>query len=412
VHPARTIECVLPLMDTIGVTRVADVTGLDRVGIPNFTTVRPREKGEGISYYNGKGLTRAAAKASALMEAVERYSCEFCDLPVHYASRVEMERRGETVEPRELFAPTVERYERDLRIEWVEGFDLLSQRPTYVPLNAVVCPYAPPPGRPVLFYASTNGLASGNTYEEALCSALCEVIERDADAAAAAARDLAPAVGRVLAGIGIATRAAPDAEDAFPLVDLDTLPPRPRTLARRLRAAGLKVYLRDVTSTGGIPTLNCTVADQVVDGRHVAHGGSGAHPDATVAAARALSEAAQSRVGCIQGGREDLPRFMAPPQSLDPDVVFGGSRTRAFSEISSYEHATVDEDVRFMLDRLARAGFEQAVAFDLTRPEVGLPVVRVVVPGAETWSVFFKHGCHAPFGRAVGRVLRTAVSRA
>src|SRR5438270_236049 len=53
----ETINRVLPLMPKIGVTRIADVTNLDRPGIPNFVTVRPMDKGPGISYYNGKGCT-------------------------------------------------------------------------------------------------------------------------------------------------------------------------------------------------------------------------------------------------------------------------------------------------------------------------------------------------------------------
>ena len=414
VPPSRTIEQILPLLDAIGVTRVADVTGLDRIGIPNFTSVRPRERDEGISYYNGKGLTRTAARAGALMEAVERFSGEYCDLPVVYATRAELERRGATVDPAELFAPTVDSYEAALRLEWVEGFDLLSQRRTWVPLNAVVCPYEPPPGRPVLFYSSTNGLASGNTYEEALCSALCEVIERDADAAAATTRELAPAVSRVLASLGVAPpeTSTPGPEGRYPLIDLDTLPPRPRTLVRKLRRAGLTIYLRDVTSTVGIPTLTCTIVERLLSGDQLAHGGCGTHPDARVAAARALTEAAQSRVGHIQGGREDLPRILAPIRSFDAEEVFGGGGVRPFSSIRSYELPGVDDDVRLMLNRLRADRFSQVIVFDLTRPDVRVPVLRVVVPGVESWSIFMTHGCHAPFGQRVSRLLNQAVGAA
>ncbi len=105
ISPAETIRRVAPLMPIVGVTRVADVTGLDRVGIPNFTTVRPRERGEGISYYNGKGSTRLAAKAGAMMEAIERYSGELCDLPVHCFDRQGMERLGTTVDPADIVVP-------------------------------------------------------------------------------------------------------------------------------------------------------------------------------------------------------------------------------------------------------------------------------------------------------------------
>src|SRR5580704_19745048 len=86
VPPAETIRRVTPLMRQIGVTRIGEVTPLDRTGIPNFVAVRPLDRGPGISYYNGKGSTRGAAKAGAMMEAIERYSGERCDLPVTYAS--------------------------------------------------------------------------------------------------------------------------------------------------------------------------------------------------------------------------------------------------------------------------------------------------------------------------------------
>ena len=83
------------------------------------------------------------------MEAIERASAEECDLQVFYCTREEMERTGPTIDPAEIIVPQVTKYVPDLRIEWVEGFDLLAKRPTYVPLNAVICPYQPPEGRPV-----------------------------------------------------------------------------------------------------------------------------------------------------------------------------------------------------------------------------------------------------------------------
>lgn len=66
VRPSATIRRARAVLDTIGVTRVADVTDLDRVGIANFMTVRPHDLGPGISYYNGKGTTRDQAHAGAL----------------------------------------------------------------------------------------------------------------------------------------------------------------------------------------------------------------------------------------------------------------------------------------------------------------------------------------------------------
>ncbi|MEW6754081.1 MAG: YcaO-like family protein [Candidatus Latescibacterota bacterium] len=405
VPPAVTVRRVLPLMGRIGVTRIGEVTGLDRVGIPNYTAVRPAGL-DGISYYNGKGATRADAKAGALMEAIERASGEECDHPVHYGTRAEMEQAGPTIDPTTVIVPWVVEYTADLRLEWVEGFDLLGQQPTFVPLNAVVCPYQPPAGRPTLHWSSSNGLASGNTMEEALCQALCEVVERDAEAVAHTALRLQPAVAAVLACMGMApARGRGQEEDCYPLVALDTLPPRAAALARRLTAAGLRIYLRNATSTGGIATLECTVVEPLMGGRWSAYAGNGTHPDARVAVSRALTEAAQSRVACIQGGREDLPDIVRGPRTCDPDRRFGQGRTVPFSSVPSYVHDDIADDIRFLLARLQQAGFAQVVAVDMTRPELGVPVVRLVVPGAEAWPVFEMHARRAAFGPRIALLL-------
>jgi ribosomal protein S12 methylthiotransferase accessory factor YcaO len=404
--PEETVRRVRPLMRRIGVTRVAEVTHLDRLGIPNFMAVRPLDEDPGISYYNGKGTTRAAARAGAMMEAVEHYCGERCDQPVRVATHRELTRSGAAVDPESVQVPRTRDYDPRESLEWVEGYDLLGERPTWVPLNSVVCPYAPHSGS-ALWYSSTNGLASGNCREEALCHALCEVVERDALAIAYAALALRPSVDAVLAELGIGSpEPAPDARSRYPLIDTRQLPRRAARVAARLRSAGLETYLRDLTSAVGVPTFDCTLVEKQLGGQIQAYGGTGTHPDARVAVIRALTEAAQSRVGAIQGGREDLPEVVKPPASIDPDRVFGGGETRQFSSVPSTENEAIDDDVRWLLGRLAAAGFEQAVALDLTRPELGIPVVRVVVPNAEAWTVFHLHTERGALGPRVHRILR------
>src|SRR4051812_31551785 len=198
VRPSATIRRASKVLDIIGVTKVADVTDLDRVGIPNFITVRPHDRGPGISYYNGKGTTRAAAHAGALMEAIERHAGERYDGPVIVSSYHNLKSDHACVDPLEIHVPMVCRYSEHLRLEWVLGFDLMTRRPTYAPLNCVVAPYSSDSGMS-LFYTSTNGLASGNTRVDAVCHALCEEIERDATGLAMARVDVRPAVAAILA---------------------------------------------------------------------------------------------------------------------------------------------------------------------------------------------------------------------
>jgi YcaO-like protein with predicted kinase domain len=147
------------VLDTIGVTKVADVTDLDRVGIPNFMTVRPHDRGPGISYYNGKGTTRADAYAGAMMEAIERDAGERYDGPVIDASHYNLRRQHACVDPLEIHISMVRNYSEHLLLEWVLGFDLLTRRPTYAPLNCVVSPYTTFSGMPVLFEYQRSRIA-------------------------------------------------------------------------------------------------------------------------------------------------------------------------------------------------------------------------------------------------------------
>ena len=397
VRPAATIRRASKVLDIIGVTKVADVTDLDRVGIPNFMTVRPHDLGPGISYYNGKGTTRAAAHAGALMEAIERHAGERYDGPVIISSHYNLRSDHACVDPLEIHVPMVRKYSEHLMLEWVLGFDLMTRRPTYAPLNCVVAPYNSNSGMS-LFYTSTNGLASGNTRVDAVCHALCEVIERDATGLAMARADVRPAVAALLADMGFCGRqfAGPGKP---PLISLRGLPRPATALVRKLQRAGLEVELLNLTSATGIATIACTITDpQGLPNVMNAYSGCGTHPDARIALTRALTEAAQSRLTCIQGGREDLPDF-APAKGTPPaEPRQDRDDTIGFDEIASYRHPSVNDDVEFIIERMRHSGFEQAVVVDITREEVGIPVVRVIVPRSEAWTIYFADGGRASLG--------------
>jgi ribosomal protein S12 methylthiotransferase accessory factor len=397
VKPSVTIRRAGAVLDIIGVTKVADVTDLDRVGIPNFMTVRPHDLGPGISYYNGKGTTRAAAHAGALMEAVERHAGERYDGPVTVSSHYNLRSEHACVDPLEIHVPMIRRYSEDLMLEWVLGFDLMTRRPTYVPLNCVVAPYDSDSGMS-LFYTSTNGLASGNTRVDALCHALCEVIERDATGLAMARTDVRPAVAALLADMGFGGGVSAEPAKA-PLISLRGLPGPAAALVRKLQRAGLEVELLDLTSATGIATIACTITEQQgLPGVARACSGCGTHPDARIALTRALTEAAQSRLSGIQGGREDLPDHLPAKGTPPVQAQRAGGHTTRFDEIATYRHASVNDDVEFIIERMRHAGFEQAVVVDITRQEVGIPAVRVIVPRSEAWTLYFADGGRASLG--------------
>jgi ribosomal protein S12 methylthiotransferase accessory factor len=399
VRPGVTIRRARAVLDAIGVTKVADVTDLDRIGIPNFMTVRPHDLGPGISYYNGKGRTVADAHAGALMEAIERHAGESHDGPVALASPFNLRAEQRCVDPLEINAPMVRDYSEHLAMEWVPGFDLLGCHPAFVPLNCVVTPYESQWCGP-LFISSTNGLASGNTRLEALCHALCEVVERDAVSLALARSNVRPVVAEILSEMGFGGGVSTDGD--APQISLRGLPRSSAALVRKLQRAGLEVQLLNFTSDTGIPTIGCTIVDPQAPPRTMnAHCGWGTHPDARIAVSRALTEAAQTRVTFIQGGREDLAEMAPDRETPSATTSWADRRTIAFDEIDSHEHASINEDVELMLARLRQSGFEQVVAVDLTKAAIGIPVVRVVVPRAEDWMFFFTHAGRAGVGRRV-----------
>jgi ribosomal protein S12 methylthiotransferase accessory factor len=184
------------------------------------------------------------------------------------------------------------------------------------------------------------------------------------------------------------------------------LPRAARALVRKLQAAGLEVHLRNLTSGTGIPTVSCTVVDPMGPPTALnAHSGCGTHPDARIAVTRALTEAAQTRVTFIQGGREDLAEMAPNRGTPSASVAASEEPSISFAQMDSREHASINEDVEFMLERLRRSGIEQVVVVDLTKAAIGIPVVRVVVPRAETWSVFFMHTGRAAVGsRAIEQI--------
>jgi ribosomal protein S12 methylthiotransferase accessory factor len=115
----------------------------------------------------------------------------------------------------------------------------------------------------------------------------------------------------------------------------------------------------------------------------------GCHPTRRIALLRALTEAAQGRLTAISGSRDDLPRAEYE-RTRDLDALqqtrlqVRGQGRRDYRSVPNHDAETFDEDVAWELERLRAAGIEEVVVVDLTRPELGIPVVRVVIPGLES----------------------------
>ncbi len=365
VSPEETLARVERVLPAAGITRVADITNLDRIGIPVFSSIRPTAGAGAVSVYNGKGATPAEAKVSAMMEGIERYSAELDSrtLLVSPYSRL-CDGESAVLDPARLILPAGST--PDAPIPWITGYDLNAGEEILVPASAVFHPL--PREYPQLFRTSTNGLASGNTREEAVFHALMEIIERDAWSLAEVTRDTGPQVGEI--------------DD-----------PLARSLLEKFGAAGVEVTVKDITSDIGIPTIAAVSDDTLLQDPALLTIGMGTHTSARIAVLRALTEVAQSRLTQIHGAREDttvadIRKKMGYERTKRMNRYwFASHETRRFVEIPSFDTSDFLEDIDRARERLKEAGLPQVIVVDLTRESIGVPVVRVIVPGLEVFAM-------------------------
>lgn len=169
--PDETLRRVGPHFSTVGITRVADITGLDRIGNPVWLAIRPNARS--LSGGQGKGVTPCAARASAVMESIETWHAEH--LPGGIRGAWSDFGPGRALCPAALDpGPDLARWRPDSQLEWLEGEELLGGGTVFVPKDLVALDLTDF-RRPRYVTGSSNGLASGNRLDEAVLHALYEL---------------------------------------------------------------------------------------------------------------------------------------------------------------------------------------------------------------------------------------------
>jgi ribosomal protein S12 methylthiotransferase accessory factor len=344
--PGETLRRIEPLLPRMGITRLADVTWLDDIGVAVFQAIRPNARTLSVS--QGKGLSRELAKVSAAMEAIEVWHAE--RTVSAFAATVGEMTAGLGYRIDELDLSVRHHLNDGLRLEWSHAIGIGDQHADFVPtayirLDARAGPY----WAPRLFKTSSNGLASGNTLEEALLHGLYEVIERDALSSEPQGVDPATAPGE--AGL----------------------------VLERMLAAHLEVQIDLFASPTGLPCFRALIWGETFP---VWFAGYGCHLDTDVALCRALTEAAQSRATAIAGTRDDLSPLtyqLAKMITLRPD--HGTGHTVSFQDVESIVTSDFDEDLRLVVDRVTTYTGRQPLAVHHTLADLGIPVVTVVCPG-------------------------------
>lgn len=363
VSPEETLQKIQKITSDIGLTRTSEITHLDRLKIPVYTSVRPLAEEGAVSIYAGKGPSKDHAKVSSIMEAVERYSAEMQDED----TVIKCYDEDDCLNPEELILPR-NSYSGE-EIEWTTGFNVKTGEEILIPSNAVYHPYNT---RDVhhLFLSNTNGLASGNSLEEAIFHGMMEVVERDSWSLFEAFKE---------------NKAEIDCGN--------TKNKYIGSLIEKFEDANVSIKLINLTSENDIPTVGAVSEDLSLKDPALLTLGIGTHLDPEIAVIRAITEVAQSRATQIHGTREDTTRANLLRETgyermkrLNKHWFRESSEVIDLKDITDYSKDSFKEDIIMTMELLERSDISDAYYVDLTR-SVGIPVVRSIIPGMELFSV-------------------------
>ena len=374
IPPNETIENNEEKCKIAGITRITEITYLDRIGLPVFSAIRPTSQDGAISIYGGKGISSEHAKASAMMEGFERYSAEKQDEDLVTGTVSEISSKGNIINIKSLNLPKDFKKENVeiMNLEWNICHDLISGDDYYVPSNAIYHPYVLENNScQSLFKSNTNGLASGNSLDEAILHGMFEVIERDAWSIFELTHK------------------------NYKQIDLDSIESETVNDAlSKFSENEIKIKLMDFTADVNIPTIAASADDTLLKDAGLLTLGIGTHLDPEVAILRALTEVAQSRATQIHGAREDTVRAdfartagYERMKRINKYYFQEEDEKISLNDIENKSTDSITKDIDIVLDELKSNEIEHVLYYDLTRPELNVNVVRVIIPTMEIYSI-------------------------
>ncbi|MCB1066673.1 MAG: YcaO-like family protein [Simkania sp.] len=374
VSPEETWEKIAPLASQIGVSRVANVTGLDRIGIPVTAVIRPEALT--LSTSSGKGLDLCTSLVSGLMESLELHCAEEADLSYLHLPYHELSKRVKTIPIDRLPLRKNSLFRPDWPERWTIGWDLFNQEEVAVPLLSVIHNYKivrQEPSELHSFEMTSNGLASGNHFLEALAAGIYELIERDA--------------------ITCHMFAFETVKAPLPRVRLETIRfSKVQQVIEQLKWARFQLLLYDCTIDTEVPVFMATLYDQTMRHTRLSQG-YGAHLEPEVAMIRAITEAVQGSTIGIAGSRDDIffSQLKQGKQSDSEQTITALENQPATVDVSQLESvatSTLEEDVTLLMEKIRNVGITQLLVFDLSKEDLGVSVLRVIAPGLEG---YFSH---------------------
>lgn len=346
----------------MGITRIANVTGLDTLGIPVAACFRPNSKLLSVS--QGKGLSWEKAAVSAIMESVEAFHAENVEAPQLTGSFNELSKRYSLISP-EKFNLGKFRVDDFLnyKMDWIEARNWVTQKPAYLPYALVCLDSTRIASEYGLFTASSNGLAGGQTLEQAMSHAMLEVIERDCYSK----WDLLTADKKNASQIDINS--------------IDSV--LNNEIIAHLTASNIFINVWNISSELKIPAFKCTIKDHNII-RGLNHfGGFCANFSKEKALLGAILEAIQSRLTLIIGSRDDaLPIEYERQKSGFFSKTVNVNGSFLYQKCPDDINVSVDakEQVNKLLELLFKHHCDEVLVIDHTRADLQIPIVHIFIP--------------------------------
>ncbi|MEU0187476.1 YcaO-like family protein [Streptomyces sp. NPDC006207] len=368
----ETLAAAKKAAQTLGITRVTDTTWLDYIGIPVYASIRADSLT--VCVNSGKGARPAEAMVGAYMEAIEFALAEPRNSSLNMKQmsvRELLEQKHARFSMEEFRPRSTKRMSADTLITCVEAEDILTGDKAWIPAELVFVPFREGPGRSI-FGSSTNGLSSGNSIDEATAHGICEIIERDVQS---------------FLHVGALSSH---------FVELGESDGQVFDLASKVARAGLEYGLRFAGNEYNLPYFEGYVIEKGV-GFPLTAAGYGLHPFKSIAAVRALAEAAQSRLTYIHGGRGDLVRIheqFPDPKALERAMLESNEHAMnrqscvTYSSIEGMELSarTSAELVAGISSILVERGFSHIFRVVLSPPDFPVSVVKTVIPRMEHYN--------------------------
>ncbi len=308
-----------------------------------------------------------AAKTSAAMEAIERSVATNPACQLLVTSRQTLQASGHATDTLEsLLSPHAKPVSPSEDINWARAQHLLTGHEIWVPFDAVHLDRTVTSPR---YWQSSDGLASGNTRDEAVLHGLLERVERDA----LTLWHATPATKRYTSSIDTNAIAEPTLRNAL----------------AKISHAGLDIVLFDITTDLRIPCIVALMGPKNrANTRSIRHVdityGAGASTSPAIAAIRAITEAAQSRITFIAGARDDLlPDVFSRHADLMTVAALATCPSKKLTDLPILSAKSTELSLQLVLEQLYNCSIQDLYAVDLAPEWLPASVVKVIAPQLE-----------------------------